>query len=133
MTAPFDNAYQDLLRSVPLACKNNRGDILLLTERIKRGSKFFWMLSPEHASGAVCVIATAICSHLAYASSEEPSMLTLFRQIDNLPSVKIPHPANWIERMINEFTEKAQAYGDFESAKTNAKRLIIDYCKRYNI
>ena len=132
VTAPFANMYQDLLQSVPLTCKSSRGEILLFTEKIKRKSKFFWLLSPGRVSGAVCVIAAATCSHLAYASSEDQNMLTLFRRIDSLPSVKIHHPANWLEQMVNEFTEKALAYGDFERAKTNAKRFIIDYCKKYN-
>lgn len=127
--APFDAPYSALLRSVPLPDIHNRGDALLFVEKIKRASGLLWMLDSGKAAAAACITAAAVSSNLAYGGVENKTMLAVYNRIDSLPSTRIPRPDSHMEEMINEFTGKAQAYGDIEEAKSNAKLMIIKYCK----
>ncbi len=129
----FVRANPDYRSTVPLPCNRNRGDILLFAEKIKKSSKRKWMLPETYVSAATCIIAAAICSQLVYASDDDKNLLTLYRQIDGLPSDCIPHPAGHLELMINEFIQKAQKDIGFEKAKTNAKHFVVDYCRDYSI
>jgi len=128
----FVRENPDYMSTVPLPCNRNRGDILLFAEKIKKSSKRSWMLPETYVSAATCIIAAAICSQLEYGSDDDKNLLTLYRQIDGLPAEIIPHPANWLEQMINEFIQKSQKDIGFEKAKTNAKHFIVEYCRNYS-
>lgn len=129
----FVRAHPDYLSTVPLPCNSSRGEILLFCEKIKKSSNLSWMLPEVYVSAATCVIAAAICSQLLYASKEDKNLLTLYRQIDRIPSDCIPHPSSNLEHMINEFIQKAQKDIPLEKAKTNARSFIVDYCKNYSV
>ena len=90
------------------------------------------MLPGAYVSASTCVVVAAICSQLLYASGEDKNLLTLYRQIDKLPSDCIQHPSSHLEQMMNEFIDKAQKNVSYEKAKHKAKQLIVDYCKNYS-
>lgn len=129
----FVRAHPDYLSTVPLPCNSSRGEILLFCEKIKKSSNLSWMLPEVYVSAAICTISAAICWQLAYASKVDKNLLTLYRQIDRLPSDCIPHPSSNLEQMINEFIQKAQKDIPLEKAKTNARSFIVDYCKNYSV
>lgn len=121
------------LRIVPLRCKPNRGEILLLTEKIKKSSSKSWMLPEQYVSASTCVLAAAICSLLADVGDTDKNMQMLYDQIDFLPAVCTKNPDSYLGQMIREFTEKAQKDIDIEKAKTNAKQFVSDYCRNYSL
>lgn len=131
-TEPFICIGSDL-STVPIRCKPNRGEILLLTEKIKKSSSRSWMLPEEYVSASTCVIAAAICSLLLAAGDSDKNMLMLYNQIDYLSADCARKPDSPLSQMITEFTEKAKKNIDFEKAKTNAKQFITDYCRNYSI
>lgn len=128
----FVRTHPDWLSTVPLLCTDNRGSILLFAEKVKKASRLSWMLPEAYVSASTCVVVAAICSQLLYASVEDKNLLTLYRQIDKLPSDCIPHPSGHLEQMMNEFIEKSQKDVSYEKAKHKAKQLIVDYCKNYS-
>ena len=130
-TEPFCCIGSDL-STVPLICTQNRGEILLLTEKIKKSSPKSWMLPDVYVTASTCVIAAAICSLLLDTGDSDKNMLMLYDQIDQLSASRIRNPDSHLTLMINEFMEKAQKDIDFEKAKTNAKQFITDYCRNYS-
>ena len=130
-TEPFCYIGSDL-SNVPFRCTQNRGEILLLTEKIKKSSPKSWMLPDVYVTASTCVIAAAICSLLLDTNDSDKNMLMLYDQIDQLSASRIRNPDSQLTLMINEFTEKAQKDIDFEKAKTNAKQFITDYCRNYS-
>lgn len=130
-TEPFCYIGSDL-SEVPLICTQNRGEILLLTEKIKKSSPKSWMLPDVYVAASTCVIAAAICSLLLDTNDSDKNMLMLYDQIDQLSASRIRNPDSQLTLMINEFTEKAQKDIDFEKAKTNARQFIEDYCRNYS-
>lgn len=121
------------LSTVPLRCKPNRGEILLLTEKIKKSSSRSWMLPEKHISASACVLAAAICSMLLDTGDADKNMLMLYNQIDQLSADCTRKPDSPLVQMINEFTGKARKDIGFEKAKTNAKQFVTDYCRNYSL
>lgn len=121
------------LSAVPIRCKPNRGEILLLTERIKKSSSRSWMLPEEYVSASTCVLAAAICSLLLDTGDSDKNMLMLYNQIDYLSADYTRKPDSPLSQMITEFIEKASKDIDIEKAKTNAKQFITDYCRNYSL
>lgn len=131
-TEPFICIGSDL-SAVPIRCKPNRGEILLLTEKIKKSSQRSWMLPEEYVSASACVLAAAICSLLLDTGDSDKNMLMLYNQIDYLSADCTRKPDNPLSQMMNEFIEKASKDIGFEKAKTNAKQFITDYCRNYSL
>lgn len=130
---PFFYIGSDL-STVPIRCKPNRGEILLLTERIKKSSQRSWMLPEEYVSASTCVLAAAICSLLLdTGDSDKKNMLMLYNQIDYLSADRTRNPDSPLVQMMNKFIEKASKDIAIEKAKTNAKQFVADYCRNYSI
>lgn len=121
------------LSTVPLRCKPNRGEILLLTEKIKKSSSRSWMLPEKYISASACVLAAAICSLLLDTGDADKNMLMLYNQIDQLSADCTRKPDSFLEQMITEFSEKANKDINIEKAKTNAKQFVTDYCRNYSL
>ena len=122
--------YADL-STVPLQCRPNRGEILLLAEKIKKSSPRSWMLPEQYVSASTCVLAAAICSLLADVGDGEKNMQMLYNRIDFLPDIYMPDHDRCLTQIMDEFTQKAQKDIDLEKAKTNARQFITDYCRNY--
>jgi len=124
--------YADL-STVPLQCRPNRGEILLLAEKIKKSSPRSWMLPEQYVSASTCVLAAAICSLLTDVGDGEKNMQMLYNRIDFLPDIYMPDHDGCLTQIMDEFTQKAQKDIDLEKAKTNARHFITDYCRNYSL
>lgn len=131
-TEPFICIGSDL-SAVPIRCKPNRGEILLLTEKIKKSSQRSWMLPEEYVSASACVLAAAICSLLLDTGDSDKNMLMLYNQIDYLSADCTQNQDSYLTQMMNEFIAKASKDIAIEKAKTNAKQFITDYCRNYSL
>ena len=129
---PFFYIGSDL-SAVPIRCKPNRGEILLLTEKIKKSSQRSWMLPEKFVLASACVLAAAICSLLLDTGDSDKNMLMLYNQIDYLSADRTRKSDSPLVQMMNEFIEKASKDIAIEKAKTNAKQFVADYCRNYSI